>query len=230
VTTTGRVALVDIGWSGTIQKALMGVASLQRQRLDVHGYYLGTLPPIVHDLDGSISRGFYFDAGQPQHLARPVIALRQLVEFICTTQRGSLHGFRQSDGGVVPVHGAVDHPEAQRESHAQLRAGAMAFAQGLAAERVVFGQQPVTPEAGLRHFARTVMQPTSEEARHIGNVRHGDGLGADRLRALAAFGDGPSTRESLLADYARAYWQTGLLARREPAALALRALLWLRES
>ena len=73
-----------------------------------------------------------------------------------------------------------------------------------------------------------MVQPTSEEASHIGDVRHGDGLGADRLRALAAFADAPATRDSLLRDHARAYWPTGLLARREPSALALRALLWMQ--
>ena len=228
VTSPGRIALVDIGWSGTIQKALMAVGSLERKRLDVHGYYLGTLPPIVHDLDGSRGTGFYCDAGQPVHRARPVIELRQLVEFICTTDRGSLRSFRSEGSTVVPVHGPVDHPEEQRQSLTELRSGALAYAQGLAMERTVFGAQPITPEAGLRHFTRTVSQPTSEEAAEIGNVRHGDGLGADRVRALAAFADAPATRDSLLRDYSRAYWRTGLLARKEPSALALRALLWMR--
>jgi len=230
LTAPGRVALVDIGWSGTIQKALMAVAALERHPLDVHGYYVGTLPPILHDLDNSRASGFYFDAGQPSHRANPVMALRQLVEFICTTDRGSLRSFRSSASGAVPVHGAVDHPEEQRDALAQLRAGALAFARGLASERMVFGAQPISPDAGLRHFTRTVMHPTAEEARQIGDVRHGDGLGVDRLRALAAFSDAPATRASLLADYHQAYWRAGLLARREPAALALRALRWMNEA
>jgi len=228
VTAPGRVALVDIGWNGTIQKALMAVGALQKRKLDVHGYYLGTLPRIVQDLDGSQSTGFYFDAGTPLDLARPMMELVQLAEFICTTQRGSLHGFRSSGNDVVPVHGAVDHGTGQREALAQLREGTLSFARGLAAERTVFGAQAISPEAGLRHFARTVTKPTAEEAQCIGDIRHGDGLGTDRLRALAAFGDAPATRESLIADYNRAYWRTGLLARREPAALALRTLLWMR--
>ena len=228
VTASGRIALVDIGWSGTIQKALMAVGSLEKTKLDVHGYYLGTLPPIIHDLDGSRSTGFYFDAGQPVHRTRPVLELRQLVEFICSTERGSLRSFRSVGSQVVPVHGPVDHPDGQRRSLVELRSGALAYAQGLAMERTVFGAQPISADAGLRHFTRTVVQPTSEEASHIGDVRHGDGLGADRLRALAAFADAPATRDSLLRDHARAYWPTGLLARREPSALALRALLWMQ--
>jgi predicted HAD superfamily hydrolase len=224
----GRIALVDIGWSGTIQKALLGVASLQRSPVDVHGYYLGTLHAIESELEGSSASGFLFHAGAPAQHARAILQLRQLVEFICTTERGSLRGFRLDGSTVVPVHSAVDHPDAQRGSIAHLHDGALTFARSLLHERRVFGAHAITPDAALRHLDRTILRPTAEEARAIGDLHHGEGLGADRLRAFARFSDGPITPTSVLRDHAGAYWPAGLHARREPAALALRALLWLR--
>ena len=113
---------------------------------------------------------------------------------------------------------------------AQLRDGAVAYARGLAQERKVFGDDPISADAALRHLARTIQQPTAEEAAAIGDIQHGEGLGADRIRSFAAFSEGAFTAESLLTDHARAYWPAGLIARREPAALALRALLWLRSA
>ncbi len=223
----GRVAVVDIGWNGTIQKALSAVAAIEKRPLDLHGYYLGTLPPINQDLGGSIANGFLFDAGAPVDHANAILHLRQLVEFICTTTRGSLRGFRADGGTVVPVHGSVDHPAAQQAHVGHLRDGALAYARGLAQERQVFGEQPISAAAAIRHLARTIMEPTAEEAREIGDIHHGDGLGSDRLRSLAAFRDGPFTPQSLAADFEMAYWQIGLMARREPAALALRAMHWL---
>ena len=229
VLTSGRIALVDIGWNGTIQKALAACASIEKVPLDMHGYYLGTLPPIVQDLAGSTARGFLFDRGLPLENAHAVMQLRQLVEFICTTTRGSLRGFRADGDRIVPVHAPVDHPESQRPHVAALQAGAIAFARGLAQERQVFGAQPISADAAIRHLARTILDPTAEEASFIGDIRHGDGQGSDRLRALAAFSPGPFTHESLLRDSALSYWPTGLMARREPAALALRAATWLSE-
>ncbi|MCC7052644.1 MAG: hypothetical protein IT355_05215 [Gemmatimonadaceae bacterium] len=224
----GRIALVDIGWSGTIQKALVGAASLQHHPLDVHGYYLGTLRAIEADLGGSRATGFLFDAGAPERQARAILHLRQLVEFICTTESGSLRGFAADGARVVPVHGAVDHPEGQRAHIAQVREGVLTFARGLVQERRMFGALPMTADAALRHLDRTILQPTAEEAQQIGDLRHGEGLGTDGLRAFARFRDGPFSPSSLMRDHADAYWPTGLLARREPAALALRSLLWLR--
>ena len=224
---TGRIAVVDIGWNGTIQKSLAAVASIEGRPLDLHGYYLGTLPPIMQDLGGSVATGFLFHAGAPVDHANAVLHLRQLVEFICTTTRGSLRGFRAEGKTVVPVHGDVDHSAAQQAHVAQLRAGAMAYARGLAQEQQVFGAQPISASAAIRHLARTIMDPTADEACEIGDIRHGDGLGSDRVRSLARYSDGPFTPRSLAADYETAYWPIGLLARREPAAMALRAMRWL---
>ena len=224
----GRIALVDIGWNGTIQKGLAAVAELEKTPVDMHGYYLGTLPPIVKDLTGSSARGFLFDAGLPLEHAYAVMQLRQLVEFICTTTRGSLRGFRVDGEQVVPVHAPVDHPESQHAHVASVRAGALAYAHSLAQEQTVFGVQPISSTAALRNLARTILDPTGEEAREIGNIRHGDGQGSDRVRPLAAFSDGPFTPDALMRDRAQSYWPTGLMARREPAALALRAMTWLR--
>ena len=226
----GRVGLVDIGWNGTIQKALVSAALADKRMLDVHGYYLGTLAPIVHDLNGSAASGFLFDAGVLADNAQAILQLRQLLEFICSTERGSLHGFRAEGVRVVPVHGAVDHDVAQRVSLAQAHAGALAFAQALSQEQRVFGAHAISPGASIRHLARTIQSPTAEDAELIGDIRHGDGLGRDQTRALAAFSTGDFTVESLLRDHANAYWPAGLVARRAPAAMALRALLWLRDS
>ncbi|MBC7844514.1 MAG: hypothetical protein H7099_19550 [Gemmatimonadaceae bacterium] len=225
----GRIALVDIGWNGTIQKAVDAVAALEKQPLDLIGYYLGTLRPITQDLGTTIAKGYLFDEGAPTDRSNTVLQLRQLVEFICTTTRGSLRGFRLDGARVVPVHASVDHPESQRAHVAQLRDGALAFARGLAQEQQVFGAQAISPAAAFRPLARTILHPTAEDAREIGDIHHGDGLGSDRLRALAAYSDEPFTRSSLMRDYNTTYWRQGLLARREPAALALRSLLWMRD-
>lgn len=226
----GRIAVVDIGWNGTIQKAVDAVTTLETQPLDLIGYYLGTLSPITQDLGKTTAKGYLFDEGGPADRANTVLQLRQLVEFICTTTRGSLRGFRVDGVRVVPVHASVDHPESQRVHIAQLREGALAYARGLAQEQQVFGAQSISAAAAIRQLARTILYPAAEDAREIGDIHHGDGLGSDRLRALAAFSDEPFTRASLMRDYHTTYWRQGLLARREPAALALRSLLWMRDA
>ena len=225
----GRIALVDIGWNATIQRALHAVAALERRPADATSYYLGTLAPAHERMPAGV-RGYLFEGGRPAERAATVLGLRQLVEFICTSARGSLRGFRRdASGAVVPVHSTPEHDAAQAARLAQLHAGALAYARGLRDERLVFGFDAIGPEAAVRRLVRVITRPTAEEAEAIGDVRHGEGIGTGRARALAAFDADVWDPAALLHALRTSYWPTGLLARREPQALALRMVQWLGE-
>jgi predicted HAD superfamily hydrolase len=229
VTAPGRVALVDIGWNGTIQRALTAVLELERRTASVHGYYLGAASGAKREMAAtSTVSGYLFSGGEPTDRHNTIMQFRQLIEFICTTSRGSLRGFtRDAQGRVQPVHGSPDHTAANQEAHAQLRAGALAYAAALRDECAMFGFQQISPDAAMRSIARTILQPTAEEAELIGDIGHGEGLGSDRSRALAAFQPGAWTSESVLHDLRTSYWPTGLRSRRDPRALVLRTMDWL---
>lgn len=226
----GRIALVDIGWNGTIQRALHAVLQLEQRPVDMIGCYLGTLAPAHERMPSGTVRGYLFERGQPHERASTILAFRQLVEFICTSARGSLKGFRRDDTGtVVPVHGTTEHGTVQAARLAQLHAGALAYARGLRDEQRVFGTDAIGADAAMRRLARVITRPTPEEAQEIGDVHHGEGVGTSRSRALAAFDTDVWEPTALVRQLRTSYWPTGLLARREPQAVALRMLQWLGE-
>ena len=226
----GRTAFVDIGWNATIQRSTQRVAETSGIAWSGTGYYLGTLKGAQEGMpDGSV-HGYLFHDGTPGARASGVLALAPLVEFICTTAHGSLKGFRSEGGAVVPVHGDPDHDPAQQAWHGQLRAGVLAYARSLRDEGLVFGFGAVSPEAAARRLLRVVASPTPEEAEAIGELRHGEGIGTGRARALAAFPADAWSAPTLHEALRTAYWPAGLLARRDPRALALRTLHWLAAS
>jgi predicted HAD superfamily hydrolase len=225
----GRVALVDVGWNGTIQKSLVAALDLEQRTHALAGYYLGTLPQAHVETGGSQVSGYLCEAGRPSQRCRAVMELPQLLEFVCSTTRGSLRGFVREQGRVVPVHGAVDHDAAQQVSHTQMREGILAFAARFAAEGAAFGALTVSPDVALRRFARLVQRPTAEEAQHVGALRHGEGLAADRSRAFAAFTPANWNIDVVHRDLESAYWPAGLAAQRAPQALLLRAWQWLSQ-
>jgi hypothetical protein len=205
------------------------VLELERRTLSVHGYYLGALRGAKQDMaEASTVSGYLFSGGEPAHRVHPVMTLRQLVEFICTTTRGSLRGFRwNAEGQAEPVHAAAEHDAAQQAAHTQLKAGVLAYVSALVDERRLFGFDAISPDAAMRPLARTILQPTPEDAQQIGDLRHGEGLGSDRSRALAAFDPDAWSREQLHESLRRSYWPIGLLARHDPKALLLRTIYWL---
>lgn len=226
----GRVALVDVGWNGTIQKSIAAVKELTKTPTEILGYYIGTGSRARDGLGGDVMRGYLFEFEQPAARWQRVFVLSQLVEFICSAPRGSLRGFAKREGRVVPVNAPLDHSGAQLDALAQLHEGAAAYAADLRRERDVLGCGEITPDAALHAFARVLLDPTAEEAAHIGDLQHGDGLGTDRVRSLAAFRDDSWTVPAIRTDLARALWPTGLRARRDPRTLLLRSLEWMERA
>jgi predicted HAD superfamily hydrolase len=226
----GRIALVDIGWNATIQRSLVAALELERRPQPIHGYYLGTKPMAHVEQGESTVSGYLFESGRPSSRLNAIMALPQLVEFLCSTTRGSLRRFAWQDGKAVPVHAPVDHSPAQQQRLHEAHTGAIAYAKRLARERQAFGFTQVSPDAALRRLARVIQAPTAVEAQQIGDLQHGDGMGADRSRAFAAFTPGAWSIQDIYRDHTRAYWPVGLAARREPQALVLRTLRWLMEN
>lgn len=224
----GRTAFVDIGWNGTIQRSFRAVSALENRQVDVMGYYLGTLAPAHDRMPPGSLRGYLFEAGLPQDRASTIASFLQLVEFICTSERGSLKGFTRDDAGhVVPVHGKSEHGGIQATRLAQLHAGVMAYAHGMREDRLVFGFNAISPDAAMRRLARVIRRPTTVEAHEIGDVRHGEGTGTSRSRAFAAFDADDWNPKSLMRQLRTSYWPAGLMARQEPQAVALRMMQWL---
>jgi predicted HAD superfamily hydrolase len=223
-----RVALVDIGWNATIQKSLTHAAKIAGVPPDVVGYYLGTFAPASVDAISPM-RGYLTDLGLPADRVRPLYEFRQLIEFICTSPRGSLLHFAPEGKRVVPVVASPDHHGSQMVAIRELQAGALDYALLMRGESDVSGVRTLDAEAASRALYRVIGSPTPEEAEVIGTITHGDGMGASTSRAFARFSDGQFTPDSVLTDYGRAYWRAGMLNQQNAQALVLRSLLWLNE-
>jgi FMN phosphatase YigB (HAD superfamily) len=94
-----KVGLVDVGYSGSIQKAL---GSLLGHPLA--GYYFVT-DKMASELSssGSICRAYFGDFVDPLEGALPIQRYSLLMEAVLTAPEGQLVCFRRSPTGVVPV-------------------------------------------------------------------------------------------------------------------------------
>jgi hypothetical protein len=223
-----RVALVDVGWNGTIQKALRKVHRLAGRPLNDIGYYIGTADAIkAADEPELVARGYIFDRSAPSAAYQQSFAFRELFEFVCSSVRGGLRRFERQDGRVVPVEEAPDVTPSQHDALRAVHEGAVAFAHDFRGAQKRLGIGALRGEDAAREIWRVIGHPTPEEAARIGDLAHGEGVGSGTANAMAAFRPGAPTTLSVLEDYDRAYWKAGLLARREPATLLLRNAMWL---
>lgn len=225
----GKVAVVDIGWQGSMQRALHRVFALEHLDVQLVGYYLGTTELARRLTDrGHVLRGFVFEGGRPAQLRNLCMTGAEILEFILLAPHGSVIGYARHGDRIEPVLGPNDADAAKLAAAARVQAGALQFVDDVVAVWRDFPLMTMTAECAFAPIARVIEEPTAKEAERLGDLLHADGYGP----AFIAFpiARPPAWHEimrdpgRLYREYERAFWKPGFLARldtpeplREPA-------------
>lgn len=98
----GNIAIVDIGWSGTMQ------AALQKYMADpntvLHGYYLGVRNMEMDDYYTLMLRsGYLFEPGKNKEFDLMIRFTQEILEILFLNQVGSVKGYASENDKIVPV-------------------------------------------------------------------------------------------------------------------------------
>jgi FMN phosphatase YigB (HAD superfamily) len=119
------LVLVDLGYSGSVQKALRRIFDQEGIAVRLHGVYLMTLDDAFDDLaDGDTATGLISDLVVTPHLKRMLIRNVALLEQICCSPDGSVRDY--ADDG--PLREINPRPPEQIALAAEIQSGALAFA------------------------------------------------------------------------------------------------------
>lgn len=226
----GRVALIDLGWNGTIQKAVHLLMTEARLQPNFAGYYLATLRSFGDFLPGNlIVKSYLAHLGDPLSIASVLCEFRELLDIVCSNTNGSLVGFdyvkSRMQPRLLPNPTPPDH-------HAKLKAihgGLVAFAAAFRQEKGMDTYEGIPAAIAAENLLRLIGRPTKQEAQQIGSLVHCDDMGSARARPAAQFRQNSFTPEELMHDYQSSYWKVGLLNRPDPKAMMLRTIMWLKE-
>ena len=134
LTAHSKVALVDLGWGGTIHKALHVLLRRCAPQTQVTGYYLATFPDVPHSVIPELSlRSYLAHRGSPATVTRQIVSFLNLFETVYSSAEGSLLRFEESReegarGRIVPVLQASDKSAEQCQRLMAMHDGAVAFA------------------------------------------------------------------------------------------------------
>ncbi|WP_245444308.1 hypothetical protein [Bradyrhizobium sp. Y36] len=225
------LVLADLGYSGSVQKALRRIFDLEGIKIRLHGAYLMSLDDAFDDVakDDSAT-GFISDLVVTPHVKRMMIRNVALLEQICCSADGSV---RDYDGGQV-LREINPRPESQIALAAEIQAGVLAFAGS--AEEVALDFR-LSPYAGgdtaarwcAATLARLLLLPDDDELMLLGDLRHDVNLGT---HALAPMIDSGFIRRQITARglssactaTAPPMWLAGCFARLSPSHAYLYAL------
>jgi predicted HAD superfamily hydrolase len=104
-----KVALVDIGWMGNMQNAIVGMLSDEQHHLKIHGYYLGTL----ENKNKITAKGFILNNGKPESNCSSIDC--DIIEtFTMADHLGINKVIKNTDGEFEPVYTSTNKQELKR--------------------------------------------------------------------------------------------------------------------
>ncbi len=174
-----QMTLVDVGWSGTVQKALQRIFQLENSPLHLHGLYLGTTESGAKCLIQGVACESYLCKGDfpPNKIWCYVIEETATSE----TGMGSLKDIDE-EGRIINYPTSV--PQSQRNEAKMVQEGIFAFFE-LAGSRLK-GTSPSLEKQLKNIFIRSMVNVTPEEAEHLGSWFHEHGSSSSYLTQVLA--------------------------------------------
>ena len=177
-------ALVDCGWTGSMQKSIGQIRNLFGCTAPLHGFYFG-IYHLPGDCDASAYHCFYFSAHR--HLLRKVLFNNNLLEVVFSAPHGTTCGYERNENSYIPVL-AQPQPQIQElltQLTTQMDAYTQLFLQALTVKRFFRLSTHCLARISARLLQRLMFAPTVSEAQAYGTLPFSDDMLDDHPGELA---------------------------------------------
>lgn len=187
-----RVALVDIGWNGTIQKFLRDSFGQRPDYPDVHGWYFAFVAAMHGDFGmGDRIEGLMQDARHGNPYERAPMDFEEIFEQGARSGEGTTLGYCEQDGRIVPELKDDGSPDRRDEIACnplieRFQAGVLAHLEHFHAVWRLTGytSAQIKPYV-LALLERAIAYPSREEVAEIGRLVHTEDFGHDHTLDIA---------------------------------------------
>lgn len=186
-----KVALVDIGWNGTVQKFLKQAFGDRADFPVVQGYYFAFVPKMYNDFGpNNFCEGIIHDSRRDNACERIPAEFEEIFEQGARAAGATTVAYQRIEGMVEPVF-KPDHAPDRRaelacnEQIAAMQAGVMAHWQYfLEVQRLTgYSSQDLLPYV-YGQLERAIVYPNREESRMLTRLVHTEDFGDDHVLDL----------------------------------------------
>lgn len=175
-----RVALVDIGWKGSIQTNLHRAVRDEPGCPRMHGVYFGLQHMAAMDADGSTRHGFFCDTRSWDWVQGCILRNNSVFEMFATAPHGSVAGYERDARGWVHARTEAE-PEERRNFRGRFRDVWRGIGDWFGdyletPEALAAGAAEIRP-AVLDRLRRYILYPTRGEARAFLQYSHVENFG-----------------------------------------------------
>ena len=211
-----KIAVVDVGWNGTAQKAIENAMQHQGIAAEVYGYYLGINKKKDREKCITID-GFLVNDTTSQEQWAKMKAIMGFLEFFLTAPHGTTLGYQEKSGKVVPILGEYEYAGSGAESTKEaevirsLQTGALDFVGTFAKSELSAYISPVCKEVMAPLF-QLCIKPTTKDLHRFGDILFFDADLAPmaKPKPLHYYLKNP---HALRSDFGRSSWKPGFIRR-----------------
>lgn len=194
---SGNVALVDLGWRGTLQESLQLIIGNQCK---MTGYYFGTI------VRSENMHGFYFNNCAPRRRFSRIFQALPVFEFLFTEPVRSLKRIYRANGefGYEYVN---DEKQEQIELREEIAKGCRQFIEDYGrVANVLQGDNRIYLKSLDSLFNRYLIKPDAEILEAFSGVGHAEGFGGSKYAPIV------NKEAFTFSGYRNSYWRAAYVA------------------
>ncbi len=154
----GNVAIVDIGWSGTMQKSLQKYVENTDTRL--HGYYFGVRNMESDDFYAGISRdGYLFDQERNEDYNLMTRFTTEIIEMLFSNTAGSVQRYGIVEGNIVPVLCKPEYGTEEDKFIVSVQSAALEFLNKIGKDLLLKKETEIPEDIVMNAYCHFAVQP-----------------------------------------------------------------------
>ena len=173
ITEPGHIAIVDIGWHGTMQEYIRRIFDKEGVTTAISGYYVATFPPAEERVHSSGEmQGYVAQFGQPRIHYETIRLCVEVFELLCSAPHGSVLGVKDENNEWIPICDSPEWEDSRIETSTLIHQGILDFVDSALELSNRNFPLSLDLEEVMAPIHRILSNPTHEEVKALGSVRH----------------------------------------------------------
>jgi len=181
-----KIAVIDVGWNGTIQRLLTKLLKSEGYDISTVGLYMMTTPHVNSlTFENVIAKGFFIDNGNPIETFKALLHSLEIIEQSCAPPHGSVLKHNAFDGSPILQVDSIS--ESQRQEIYEIQKGVLDFQNlyisqietSMSSEKIYRIGKFILPI-----LIRATLMPTSDEVLLFEDWSHDDNLSATTSKPI----------------------------------------------
>lgn len=200
----GKVAIVDIGWAGTLQRCLNRITAKNNHKVEIHGFYFGMTPDSHDDIN---AEGYISPEKEPYSLCVGAI------ECAFPASEGTTIGYYEDEcGKIIPTLQEYEHNHMKFEDNVikEIQSGVLYFIKHMSLLKM--NNLEVSNNTAYINLELFTKHPKLEDTKLLGDFEFHDGelTPLAKPKSILCYLKSPNL---LKTDFMKCTWKTGFVRR-----------------